>query len=215
MHGTRRKRLNVESLELRAMMTGNVTAVVDPNGSLRVTGDTENNGIVITQTGDGTYQVAGDATTTINSQTLGTPAVLPGVTRSFNINMSSGNDNVTIQNLTVPKNLRLNGELGNDVLLVSNVTVNGNAIINGGAGADTITATQVRVDRTLSVNGGDDTDTMNVDQSQGTFLLISSRRGKDVVNKQSNDFDATLRTSNKWSTKVADIVFNAWERAYT
>ena len=209
------KRLGVEALELRAMMTGNVTAVVEANGSLRISGDTADNGIVITQTATNTFQVAGDATTTINGQTLGTPAVLSGVTKSFKIEMNSGNDSVTIQNLTVPKNLKLEGNAGDDTLLVSNVIVNGNAVIKGGAGVDTITATQVDTDHTLLVDGGESTDTINVSDSSGDFLLINSRRGKDIVAKQSNDFDASLQTSSKWSTKVADRVFGAWEKVYT
>lgn len=195
-------------------MTGNVTAVVDPNGTLVITGDGLDNGITITQTATGTYQVAGDTTTTVNNQTLLTPAVLPGVTRSFKIEMLDGNDSVTIQNLTVPRNLKLEGGDDNDTLLVSNVTVHGNVIIEGNDGTDTITITQVQADRSVSVSGGDGTDTLNVNQSQGNFLLINSRRGKDVVSKSSNDFDSTLQTNKKWSAKVADIVFNAWENAF-
>lgn len=215
MNNARVKRLRFEPLELRSMMTGNVTAVVEADGDLVVTGDGQNNGITITQTATNTFVVTGDATTTINGQALATPATLPGVTKSFKIEMLGGNDNVTIQNLTIPKNLKLEGGADNDTLLISNVNVQGNAIIEGNSGVDTITVTQVDARRTVSVDGGDGADAINVNQSSGNFLLINSRRGKDTVSKSSNDFDATLVTNKKWSAKVADIVFNAWEKAYT
>lgn len=215
MRRARRKRLNVESLELRALMTGNVTAAADASGNLVVTGDTQNNGIVITQTAANTFVVTGDATTTINGQALTTPATVTGVTKSFKIEMLSGNDSVTIQNLTVPKNLKLEGDAGNDTLLLSNVNVNGNCKVEGNDGVDTITLTQVDAKRSVSVDGGEGTDAINVNQSSGKFLLINSRRGRDTVNKSSNDFDASLVTNKKLSVKVADIVFHAWEKAYT
>ncbi len=72
----RKKHLRLESLEGRAMMTGNVTADV-VNGKLEIDGDAAANTIVITQIGSGEYTIAGDATTTVNGEPLGAAATVP------------------------------------------------------------------------------------------------------------------------------------------
>jgi Ca2+-binding RTX toxin-like protein len=194
-------------------MTGNVAAVVDASGNLAITGDAQDNGITLTQTAANTFVVTGDATTTVNGQALGVAATLANVTRGFKIEMLQGNDSLTVQNLTVPKNFKFEGGDGNDTLLISNVMVRGNVDLEGNSGTDTLTLTQVDARRKISIDGGDGTDAIDVNQSSAHFLLVNSRRGKDTVARASNDFDATLITNRKWSNKVADIVFHAWENA--
>jgi hypothetical protein len=222
MSRVQKKKLRHESLETRSMMTGNVTAAVN-NGSLIVNGDTADNGITITQTGTGTYVVTGDATTTINSQALLTPATLTGVTKSFKLDMGSGNDVTTIQNLTIPKNLDFEGRSGNDTLVLTNVKIGNNAKIDGGSGNDTITLQRdlnttgpvsgVKVGRMLAIDGGDNFDTVTIRNTTGKYLVINSRRGNDSIHKSSLSFKATLQTSSNFSPQVADTVFNAWTNA--
>src|SRR5690349_17694431 len=55
------RRLNVESLESRAMLAGDVLATVE-GGNLLITGDGADNDIRIVQTADDTFQIIGDGT---------------------------------------------------------------------------------------------------------------------------------------------------------
>lgn len=210
MKTLRRKKLRLEPLEVRTVMTGNVTAVVQ-GGVLVVTGDTEDNGIVITQTETGSYLVSGDETTTVNgSESFESTSTV----RSFKINMKDGDDSVTIQDLDVRQFLTLDGGNGNDTLALSNVSVGVIAAVRGGAGDDGISVEGVDVGATLLVDAGKGVNTIGVNGSEGTVLLINAKKGTDTVTKANNDFNVTLQPSLKLKAKVADALFASWEKAF-
>jgi hypothetical protein len=210
MKTLRRKKLRLEPLEVRTVMTGNVTAVVQ-GGVLVVTGDTEDNGIVITQTEAGNYLVEGDETTTING---GGSFESTSTVRSFKINMKDGNDSVAVQNLDLRQFLVLDGGAGNDTLSLSNVSVGLIAAVRGGAGDDGISVEGVDVGATLLVDAGKGINTIGVNGSEGTVLLINAKKGTDTVTKSDNDFNVTLQPSLKLKAKVADALFASWEKAF-
>jgi hypothetical protein len=213
MNALRRKKCAVESLETRTVLAGNVTAVLQ-KGSLVVTGDAADNGITITQLENGNFQVVGDGTTTVNGQSLGTPAVVSGATKNVKVDMKAGNDTVALTGLDVRQNLLVDGGSGNDSITLIDVDVRFNTVLRGGSGADSITAAGVDAGSTLLVNGGNDVNTINVSNSEGVVLLINARKGKDIVSKQSNDFKVSLQPTFNLKAKVADKLFDAWERAY-
>src|SRR2546430_2527120 len=89
--GCGRRMLFVEQLEGRAMLAGIVTASVDGGGNLILRGDGADNGVVISQTGPGSYLVTGIDTTggatTINHDV---DATFTGVTGNFDIDLKKG-----------------------------------------------------------------------------------------------------------------------------
>ena len=210
---SRGKKLRVESLENRTVLTGNVTAVVS-HGSLVVTGDAADNGITITQVDSDSFQIAGDASTTINGQSLGTPVVLDGIAKNVLVDMKSGNDSVSLDGLSIQRNLVVNGGSGNDEIALTDVFVRLNTVLRGGAGNDDISANQVDTGATLLIDAGKGNNSIDVSESEGVVLLINARKNSDVVTKTGNDFDVTLQPSFTLKAKVADKVFAAWERAF-
>jgi Ca2+-binding RTX toxin-like protein len=213
MNRLRKRKFAVESLESRTVLAGNVTAVLQ-KGNLIVTGDAANNGITITQLENGSFEVAGDGTTAINGQSLGTPAVFTGVTKNVKVDMKAGNDNVSLSDVIIPQNLVVDGGKGNDTIALTDVDVRYNAVLQGGAGNDSITATGVETRATLLVNGGNGSNTINVSESEGVVLLVNARKGKDTVSKQANDFKVSLQPAFQLKAKVADQLFATWERTY-
>ena len=210
MKTLRRKKLRLEPLEVRTVMTGNVTAAVQ-GGVLVVKGDDDGNGIAITQTETGSFLVEGDETTTVNG---GASFESTGNVRSFRIDMKGGDDSVTIQDLEVRQFLTLDGGAGNDVLSISNVSVGVIAAVRGGAGDDDIGVENLDVGATLLVDAGKGVNSIDVSGSEGSLLLINAKKGTDTVTKLDNDFDVSLQPSLKLKAKVADALFASWERAF-
>jgi hypothetical protein len=96
--------LAIESLEQRSLLAGNVTANVDSNGILHVTGDDQNNLIEIRQlapSGATTpwpgarYELTsyGQVPTLINGHAS---AIVEGIKNGFTINMNGGDDDLAI-----------------------------------------------------------------------------------------------------------------------
>src|SRR6059058_5739244 len=104
------RKCKFESLENRQMMAGDVMASVHA-GTLFIKGDNLSNGITITP-GAIPKQViitgvnAGGSATTVNGVPNG-PVAVNNVTKDVKIKMLSGNDIVTITNLTVNGSLKI------------------------------------------------------------------------------------------------------------
>ena len=103
-----RPRLAVEMLEARTMLDGNVLAVLDAAGNLRITGDRANNCVLMDQPAfspAGTLAVTGAeaggpcaAGTSINGVPLGT-STFSGVTGSVTVLGAAGDDLLTVASL--------------------------------------------------------------------------------------------------------------------
>jgi hypothetical protein len=92
-------RLELQHLESRCLLAGNVTAVV-ADGDLIITGDVEGNSIALLQVSPGTLAIVSDGgTTTVNGQAApllasGPTFTVSGVTDDIIISLGDGSDDV-------------------------------------------------------------------------------------------------------------------------
>jgi hypothetical protein len=114
-----RRRLIVERLEDRTVLSGNVTALLDPaTGLLTITGDWGDNGIAITQGLAGTAIVTGETATTVN----GGAAVSFDAVTGIAIQFLDGNDRVDINAISIPGALAITSGIGINVITLNNST---------------------------------------------------------------------------------------------
>jgi hypothetical protein len=132
--------LNLEPLEPRLLLSGNVTVEVS-DGDLVIKGDLQDNKITIEQTGDRQYTVTGVDSTTVNG---GASFVANDVRDDFRLDMLCGDDFVDIiGNTTVPDDLRVDLGEGHNRLRLSanssdNVIVKDDLKVYGGSGNDLV-----------------------------------------------------------------------------
>jgi hypothetical protein len=114
----RDRRRSFESLESRQVMAGNITAVIDAGGNLVITGDDLENGLYITQSEQGEFQILGleanGAATTINGSTE--LITLKNVTGSITIKTGIGNDITQVEFFNHTGNLTIDTQLGQDIV---------------------------------------------------------------------------------------------------
>jgi hypothetical protein len=162
MAGKKRRRdssrVDLESLEDRLLLAGDVTVAVDANnGNLTVTGNALGNVIVMTKLVN-TVTVAPDAATRVNGGALGVPAVFVGVTGKIAVSMGDGDDNVTIGAVA-------------DTFLV------GNGLLDPAEGMDT---------RDLLVDLGAGDDTLDIIGLRADDLTVHGRAGEDTIGIRDN-----------------------------
>ncbi|MFG0332020.1 MAG: hypothetical protein ACF8TS_01535 [Maioricimonas sp. JB049] len=158
---SQQKRLNVERLEERVLLAGNV-AISVVGATLGLTGDAASNDVSVSTAG-GQLTIAGNAGTTLsagpgaaallpfivatdfttfvtlNNAFVNLLATLPFVTVDFN--MLGGNDVVEVDSTAVAGNVVINTGTGNDLLLMDGSSVGGDFTVNMGDGADRAIAT--------------------------------------------------------------------------
>lgn len=157
------RRLNLEGLETRALLAGDVTVSV-LNGNLLIVGDSADNDITIEQgttansfivTGIGT--VGGDTTINGAPSTTGT---FTGVTHNITVRMNGGDDTVSVLADTLaPGNLSISlGSGDNTVAIGAGATITNNLSITAAGGDDTVTVTDTTVNGSANIEtgGGDD-----------------------------------------------------------
>src|SRR5262245_16851262 len=205
--GFGRRTLHVEQLERRAMLAGNVSASVS-GGSLIIRGDNADNGVVISQTGPGSYLVTGIDTaggpTTIN----GDPdATFTGVTGSFDVDLKKGDDlfgmlgdiaNLGVIDVEAEEECGLGlsfgsgsggGSASGDIAAV---VVPGNLTIRMGDGLDQV-ALYVDVGGQTSVDTGNQDDAVFIDDSTfGGNLPVQTGKGADSVCVVESDMSGLL-----------------------
>jgi hypothetical protein len=131
-----------ERLETRELMAGNVTAAVT-SGSLYVTGDNAANMLQMTEVSGNRWKITGLGGTKINGKSQVTTA--QPVTNDVQIDLNGGNDNVTIQNGSVPHILNVFGDDGNNVTTLHSVKVGYGLGVYGNDGNNTVVANKVNV----------------------------------------------------------------------
>ena len=170
--GTRAKKLQLESLEGRWLMAGDVSANVI-GGNLFIIGDDLSNHISVSD-GPNAGEVVitglpdGNAVaTTVGGQPTVTKT---GVTQNIVIVLRGGEDILDLNDLTVAKNLGVSMDDGDDevnvgtgvaVTIVANpnlVTVGSNALIATGTGEDTINIASLEVTGSLGIQAGTEDD---------------------------------------------------------
>jgi len=182
---TKNRRVRFEFLEQREMLAGDVKAAVSAGGILTLTGDFQDNSIVVTQVSPNRFSVqplAFNGATSVNgsNSTFITPVgkTITGVT----INMDGGNDRVVLKNMSILGDLKIQLDGGKasgqtDSLTMQNVSVDGATTVNSGNGNDSITISNCSFD----VGGS------------GTDLKISTGTGRDTVRIQGSKFTNDLK----------------------
>jgi hypothetical protein len=179
-----RRRLGFEGLERRELLAGNVSAGLDVNGNLVLTGDLENNHVVVTRAFfSGQLLVNGgrsnpsdpNSATRINGSTS---SLAFNTTGGIVLDMSDGNDNVLVTNLGVQGNITGNLGKGSDQLaLESNsdgllsftlnngtspayakVSTSGLVNVSGNDGSDVFSLYNATIGGSLTFNGGNGDD---------------------------------------------------------
>ena len=174
---------NLEQLERRAMLAGDVTATLLGQTAF-LTGDSAANDIQVTIQ-DGNVVVAGLNNTTINGSSEA--FVLAQNSTSFSgsivARLVGGDDQFEISEVTVNGRLKVDGGTGNDTLLVSNaVTVDGNLTLKGGPGNNTLAVSDANIGGLASLVGGNGNDLITVaDSAVGGSIIGLGRRGNDDV----------------------------------
>ena len=140
MSNRRNVEFNVESLECRKMLAGDVSVEVTGGGDLRIRGDNLDNNISIENSffSSGLI-ITGIDGTTVNGQES---VIISGVTDDFVINMRGGDDTVQIRSeptsrfMAVPDDVNFRSGSGNDILTMDRVLVGDDVRVNTGSGAD-------------------------------------------------------------------------------
>lgn len=214
----RLRKLQLESLEDRYALAGDLTAVL-ANGVLTITGDDSANIAALTSDASGQITLTG-TDTTINGGT--DPVSFTGV-NSVNVRLRGGDDELTVVNgsgatpsiaaltpvdivrhlhisggdgldrITVSANvaggLGIDGGAGNDVIDVADSSAGRSVGVYGGSGDDTITVSNTTVDHSFCVEGGTGNDTITVDTVTGAKEGgISGWSGDDSISVLNSSF---------------------------
>jgi hypothetical protein len=211
----------VEPLERRQLLAGNVSAILTNAGTLRITGDSLSNQILIGSDGAGNTTVEGSSGTTVNgvaSQTF-FDIDFDEIPQDLVINMRGGNDLVEIDNVNIARNLRINMAAGNDTVGIYDTVVQQDAVIRLGGGSDFAASSRTDilddlrivggggsdavgfsecfyvVDKTV-VNTGGDQDLVFLQGEFGGTTAVSTGSGSDILtaNQMDIDGDLTART---------------------
>jgi hypothetical protein len=116
-----RRTLCVEVLEDRTLLTGNVMAVQDATGLLTLTGDTQDNAVVLAQVPGGLLSVNGQMGTTVN----GLPSQNFNSVSALNIQFFDGNNSVAFDGVStpgIPGPITIVAGTGNNMIALSNAT---------------------------------------------------------------------------------------------
>ncbi|MGF1582869.1 MAG: calcium-binding protein [Gemmataceae bacterium] len=158
--------LQVEGLETRALMAGDVTAYLS-GSTLYIEGDAANNHIAVSENSDGSilienteesnhlypigHYVFGQGMVYSNSYYTvvnnAHSATISGNVRSISINMQGGDDSVEVRDMDLPWDLTVNLGSGVDKLTVKNVTTGDDLRIStGGGGSTTFGRDEIHID---------------------------------------------------------------------
>jgi triacylglycerol lipase len=141
----RRCHLNVESLEARQLLAGDVLASVT-GSTLSITGDATANEIVISES-SGTLQVTG-----LNGTNVTTDGNFNRV-RTISIDLHEGDDSIEVRDATLSRNLLVGGGAGSKSIVIDNVTVR-ELLIENNAAAHSVSVNDARVLRNLTLVTG-------------------------------------------------------------
>jgi len=216
-----RQKLNIENLESRQMMAGDVSAYAISK-ILYVNGDSLSNGIVLTSDVDGVITVAGidqgGSATTVNGGASSTFTKIKDIVISTN----KGDDAIVATNLFVNGNLYISGGKDNDAIgigefedigliddavdsILGALTVKKSFIIDGGDGDDALLGRNVTVNKSLVASMGAGNDIVRFDADglgPGVNVLktatISTSTGDDQVAlyRMTVDKSLTVTTHN-------------------
>ena len=195
------RRLQVETLENRELMAGNVNVSMS-NGNLFITGDANPNHVQVRQSSPGVYSISGvmlgGSATKINGYNGVTAS---GVTGNVSVSLGGGSDQLDFgtgdaRQINVPGTLTIDMGTGNDWTYVRDVKTGGNLTVYTGTGQDRTHINNANVGNNLfvldpsAVNSGDsDLTTVLTSRVKGQMQFMS-RGGADSVEIQSSTCDS-------------------------
>lgn len=226
---TNLRRPQVESLESRKLMAGDVAVALE-GGLLRIDGDMLDNQIVVAQSTTGDVLVSGQNGTRIN----GLPSVRfvrPNL-NAMEVRMEGGNDTVTMRSVQLANDLMVDlgagndrfvspasapmvigananifGEAGADVVQLSGVTVREDLYIDGGIGALNVQLSGVQVDKFMTAVSDEANDVVSISSSRfGLGASIETKGGSDRVTMTDVELFALNINTDANSALGADVV---------
>jgi hypothetical protein len=170
------RKINLESLEQRKLMAGDVAAAFDGT-LLTVEGDNFDNQIAITRTVVGDVVITGQNGTLVN----GLPSVRypRAQLNAMEVRMEGGNDTVALRSLQVANDLFVDMGAGNDRLTAPASTIGANMAVMGGEGNDIVQLAGVTVREDLSIDGG--LGTLNASVSIASIDKVMSIIGDEAI----------------------------------
>jgi hypothetical protein len=203
----RRFRPQIESLESRLALAGNVTVLL-AGPSLYLTGDNLANELRIEGTGPGAFTVAGVATS-LGGVAAGTRN-FTGITNIF-LTMKDGNDTVTFVTAELPGLLSFNGGNQDDELLFGEFAAGdqsfGSISANLGNGNDTVRTngeSNLSIQSSFISNNGAGNNTIDLDPEVSLnigLISVLGGVGDDLFDLGTSTFETT--------TTLGSVIFNA------
>ena len=156
------RHFDLEPMEQRRLLSGNVTASIDGSGTLVVKGDNKSNDVIVIA-GAGDTLVVGKPGTTVNGGTAG--ADFPGFP-NISVNTGNGDDTVELDDLN-GQNASVDTGNGEDQVLVQTIFFPGQSSVNNlnidtGNGNDAVT---------FNFNGQSVIGNANIDLGNGSDKL--------------------------------------------
>ena len=158
---SRGRKLRIESLERRALLSGTVTVSV-VSGTLVVTGDSNANVVAIDQVdmsgtsgtvAPGSFLITPDAKTALNGGKAGTPLTVSGATAGAQINLGAGNDSLDMQGVAgqplSPFSISIAAGAGYNTIRLADFSVSTLSVACANKGTDS-----VEIDGTTIDGGG-------------------------------------------------------------
>ncbi|MBL8821071.1 MAG: tandem-95 repeat protein [Planctomycetia bacterium] len=215
MSNCRRRRFvpSFDNLESRTVPAGNITASVT-GGTLYFTGDDEANHISITGIGNGGVRIeSGSDATTINGEDG--PLVFWNVTKGIAGYLLGGDDQLTISNVDLKREIGLNLGDGNDYLLLDNVHAKKPSTIKGGDGDDVIAITDSSFRKELAIYANDGDDQVGIVNTRiGRHSRIDGGRDNDTFTAQGNKWGHNVKLEN-FQFKSSEILPTAGDDSAT
>lgn len=210
--------LEVERLEDRAMMAGNVSAWVS-QGTLYIRGDDASNGVIVRQVSSTTYTVTGTSgnyllwdSTRVNGS--GSAQTFSGVYDDIDVSLNDGNDRIEFRGtsrsspIMLTDDLRITGGRGSDALYMENVRnrdPNDRMVVDMGQDNDSVAMYYVTSRDYLNIFTGDGNDSVNfVGQSgfgdTGNSVLVSLGTGNDTMKISGSFWVSTITMDGESGT---------------
>lgn len=182
---------NIERLEDRRLLAGNVTAAINGAGDLIIQGDGEDNAVSVEIDSAGNVIVEGDSTTTVDDSGLAGSVVSGDVI----VNLRGGDDVVIIageegpstsHRTSIPvEDIRITTGAGNDEAMVGfanrGIRIAGDATINAGSGDDYAGVKYSDIDGGVSISGSGGNDVAGIGDSVANDFVFRGGAGDDTV----------------------------------
>lgn len=148
--------LDVDALEARQLLAGNVGVEVTTGGDLVIDGTQDDNQIkIVGEAQSGNYRIIGENGTRINGKNS---IRVTGVTDDFRIDLNSGNNSLNLLNVAVADDLTIQANNGRDQIDLHNVQVGDDVTINLRGGNDTFVVYNTSIGDNLTLRTGDGND---------------------------------------------------------